>query len=75
MKPRARQSGVFHLGFLGVVILIGAQAFESTRATSRLKPKGGLPCLAAAGMHATSFTRDASPAPRSTPSGSLRPPA
>ena len=50
MSPRKAIG--FSLGFLGVVILIGAQAFESTG--TALEPQGRLACLAAAGCYATS---------------------
>ena len=42
----------FALGFVGVVILIGAQAFESTG--TALETQGRLACLGAAGCYATS---------------------
>ncbi|MCF7725437.1 DMT family transporter [Sulfitobacter sp. M22] len=50
MSPRKAIG--FSLGFLGVVILIGAQAFESTG--TALETQGRLACLAAAGCYATS---------------------
>ncbi len=42
----------FALGFVGVVILIGAQAFENTG--TALETQGRLACLGAAGCYATS---------------------
>jgi drug/metabolite transporter (DMT)-like permease len=50
MSPRKAIG--FSLGILGVVILIGAQAFESTG--TALETQGRLACLAAAGCYATS---------------------
>ncbi len=47
-----RKAVGFVIGFIGVVVLIGAQAFESTGAG--LEPFGRLACLGAAGCYAVS---------------------
>ncbi len=47
-----RKSFGFAIGFVGVVILIGGQAFETTGA--QLEPFGRLACLCAAGCYAVS---------------------
>jgi len=47
-----RRTAGFVIGFVGVVVLIGAQAFSSTGAS--LEPFGRLACLGAAGCYAVS---------------------
>lgn len=46
----ARKAGGFVIGFIGVVVLIGGQAFESTGAT--MEAAGRLACVAAASCYA-----------------------